>query len=209
MNSSFGISIFLHAIVVGTFASVVYLEQPEPIKEQEFTVIEKFVVKEKVPPPPVRIERSKPKPAPKTESRKVYGVSRKSLRTSAPAPEAKLGNTLAKKVDREKLKDDDVDSIPIPADEFLITSMPRVLEEIRPVYPPSAKARQLEGKVIFEIIVDRDGLVRQVILLKGIEPEMDQSAAEAMKRFRFKPAMIDEQAVAAKIKYAINFVLER
>ena len=180
-----------------------------PQIELEFSVIEKVVEKFKVSPtakkPVIAINR--PKNEKNKTGRKVYGLSRKSIE-STQGVEVKKGNTLAKNPDNEKLKIDDVDSLPIPAQEFLITAMPKILEEIRPDYPIDAKKEGVQGSVILEILIDAKGTVRSAKVVKSLDPRLDQAAINAIQKFKFRPAMMEDSAVAVKIKYAINFVLE-
>lgn len=201
-------SIGIHSAVVLLFAALFYLETPNKKGEVNFIIIEKFKVDPKQAAPAIKITKPKVKKKPLKKKRQVFGLNRKSINT-VKGTSVKKGNTVAKTPDAKKLKKEDEDSIPIPADEFLITSMPAVIEEIRPSYPPLEKKQGIEGKVIFEIIIDNKGIVREAKLLKSLGENFDQAAKAAIMKFKFRPAMMDKQAVAVKIKYAINFVLEK
>jgi protein TonB len=121
--------------------------------------------------------------------------------------EAKKGNTLAKEVDQTKLLESDVTSLPTPTEEYLVSEMPVVLSEVRPIYPKEAKEKKIEGAVVLAILIDEQGLVRQVSVIEG--PEVFKTGAlEAMKKFRFKPAKVDGRPVAVRIRYSLNFKLE-
>ena len=207
-NKSFRLSIGIHGVIVLLFTLLFYFEKPLKNNELTFTVVEKFKVIPESKSAVVKITKPKVKKKAVKKKRQVFGLSRKSM-TSTNEAAIKKGNTVAKTPDNKKLRKDDEDSIPIPTDEFLITSMPAVLEEIRPQYPEEAKKQGIQGKVIFEIIVDNKGNVRQAVLTKSLGDAFDLAAKEAIMRFKFRPAMMDKQAVAVKIKYAINFVLEK
>jgi protein TonB len=86
--------------------------------------------------------------------------------------------------------------------------MPRALKEIRPEYPSWAKEQKIFGSVIFEILIDKEGRVREAILLKGLHPELDKMAKEALLRFQFQPAFIEKEPAAVRIQYAIKYILE-
>jgi protein TonB len=190
------------------FLMAIYLGQKEEKVELTFSIIENFKVAPEAKSPVLNIQKPKVEKEAPAQKRKVYGLSRKAV-TSATGVDVKTGNTLAKTPDDLKLNKDDADSIPIPTDEFLITSMPKVIEEIRPQYPESQKKLGKEGKVIFEIIIDANGVVREAIMIQSLGPEFDQAAKEAILRFKFRPALMEKNAVPVKIKYAINFVLEK
>lgn len=217
MSRPWTISISFHSLIMGVFLFFTYF-RTQTTKQEEITfeVVEKFKVVKDIPktlPPPVEIKKKPPpKVKAKKKSRKVYGLSRKSMTANAGSSkgvEVKKGNTLAKTPDNLKLKKDDVDSLPIPADEFLITSMPKVLNEIRPVYPEEMKKKGIEGNVVMDILIDQNGKVRDVKVIKSLGPEFDQAAMEAMTKFEFRPAQINKKNVPVKIKYSIKFILER
>jgi periplasmic protein TonB len=159
---------------------------------------------------PPKMDTAKPVPPP-PETKKVFGVSRKAITTTstdAGTAEVKAGNTVAKEVDDLKLDPNDADSLPIPADEFLVTSMPVLVSEVRIPYPEEAKKAGIEGPVIMELLIDAAGKVRQVSLIKGPGFGLNEAALEAIKNFQFRPAQIKDQAVAVKIRYTYRFVLE-
>ena len=152
---------------------------------------------------------NEPIPEPKPV-REIFGANRNSYTDSSLGDEgvaAKKGNTLAKDVDQTKLEDSDASSLPTPTEEYLVSEMPVVMSEVRPVYPKEAREKQLEGAVALDVLIDDQGLVRQVSVIEGAEI-FRAGAVEAMKKFRFKPAKVDGKAVAVRIRYSLNFKLE-
>ena len=132
--------------------------------------------------------------------REVFGASRNTYTDSSAADgvEIKKGNTLAKEVDTLKLEESDADSLPTPTEEYLVSDMPVLLSEVRPVYPKEAKEKQLEGNVSLDVLIDDKGNVRQVSVIEGLEL-FRSGAVEAMKKFKFKPARVDGKPVAVGI----------
>jgi TonB family protein len=140
-------------------------------------------------------------------TREVFGTSRNSYTDEQGTVAAKKGNTLAKEADTQILLDTDADSLPTPTEEYLVSQMPVVISEVRPLYPKEAKEKQIEGSVALNVLIDETGTVRQVSVLEG--PELFRSGAlDAMKKFRFKPALVDGKAVAVRIRYLLKFELE-
>ena len=159
---------------------------------------------------PPKLDKIKP-PPPLPETKQVFGVSRKTItstQTSDTSAEVKLGNTVAKEQDNLKLDPNDLDSLPIPADDFLVSSMPQLMSEIRIQYPDEAKKAGIEGPVVMDLLIDAQGSVRQVSLIKGPGFGLNEAALAAIKDFKFRPAKIKDQAVAVKIRYTYRFVLE-
>ncbi|MBL7716134.1 MAG: TonB family protein [Bdellovibrionales bacterium] len=142
-----------------------------------------------------------------TQKRGVFGASRKSI-TSDTGEAVKAGNTVAKEVDDKKLTAADADSLPIPADEFLVSEMPKLEAEVRIPYPPQAREKKVQGAVVMDILIDAEGRVRQASLVSGPGAGLNEAALEAVKGFKFRPARIQTQSVAVKIRYSYRFVLE-
>ncbi len=210
MNKTLSQSLLLHSFFVIVFFVLMQMSERKVIETFSFDIVEKQAVEikrnQKVVINAKPSEVIKRKEAPKT--REVFGVKRKTLTSEKGSVVAKVGNTVTKKEDDKVLRDDESDSLPEPAEEFLITSMPRAINEIRPVYPKWAKEQKISGSVIFEILIDQKGDVRQAKILRGLHPKLDKLAKDAIMKFKFKPAFIEKKPAPARIKYAIKYLLE-
>ncbi len=149
-----------------------------------------------------RVQQEKPR------GREVFGISPKAV-SSEQGEEVKAGNTVAKAPDQEILKPGDPDALPVPSEEYLVTSMPELKSEVRVPYPPGARKRGIQGAVVMNLLIDDSGRVREVSLIEGPHPELNAAAMEAAKGFRFSAAMIQKKPVAVRIRYVYRFVLER
>lgn len=94
-------------------------------------------------------------------------------------------------------------------DEAEVDQKPVALFKAQPLYPIQAKSKNITGRVEFRMMVDRDGQVKNIEILKG-EPEgvFEDATKEAVTRWRFQPAKIKGKAVACWVKTAINYELE-
>ncbi len=155
---------------------------------------------------PVRVVE--PKAQQKPLGREVFGISPKAA-TSEQGEEVKAGNTVAKAPDQEILKPGDPDALPVPSEEYLVTSMPELQSEVRVPYPPEARTRGIQGAVVMNLLIDDSGKVRDVSLIEGPHPALNAAAMAAAKGFRFSAAMIQKKPVAVRIRYVYRFVLER
>lgn len=208
------LSFVIHAGLVAFVVMLTFLKLPStevyevPIEIAAPSEVQNLTeVKEQ----PKVVLKSVNEPVPSSKpAREVFGASRESYTdksVGAEGVEAKKGNTLAKEADTTKLLDSDATSLPTPTEEYLVSEMPIVLSEIRPVYPKEAKDKQLEGVVSLDVLIDQNGVVRQVSVIEG--PEIFRAGAlEAMKKFKFKPAKVDGKPVAVRIRYSLNFKLE-
>jgi protein TonB len=77
-----------------------------------------------------------------------------------------------------------------------------------PVYPPAARARNLEGRVVLRAVVDRDGRVEQAITIVESIPLLDPAAIDALRQWRFTPGQDrDGHTVRVLIDLPIRFQL--
>jgi TonB family protein len=75
-------------------------------------------------------------------------------------------------------------------------------------YSDYAKKKKITGTCIVGLIVDVNGVPQNVHLVKSLEPSLDQKAIEAVKNYRFKPALKDGTTpVPVKVNVEVNFRL--
>ncbi len=82
---------------------------------------------------------------------------------------------------------------------------PSLIERHDPIYSPDARAARVSGIVIVETLIDKDGVVREAFVLKGLPFGLDQAAVDAIRRWRFLPATKDGQPVDAVFNVTVNF----
>ena len=81
--------------------------------------------------------------------------------------------------------------------------------KVAPVYPARALQRGLEGYVIVEFTVTRQGTVRDVGVVESTSTLFERAAREAASKFKYKPRVIDGEAVEVpgvrnKISFSIT-----
>lgn len=84
---------------------------------------------------------------------------------------------------------------------------PRLLSEVKPDYTEDARRRGLEGEVVLEIVVRRDGRVGEVRVLKGLGAGLDQQAIQAVRRWTFAAATRKGRPVDVIVEVAVEFKL--
>ncbi len=84
---------------------------------------------------------------------------------------------------------------------------PSVVREVRPDYTEEGRRRGLEGDVELEIVVRRDGSVGDVRVLRGLGGGLDQRAVEAVRQWRFSPALKQGVPVDVIVEVAVEFKL--
>jgi periplasmic protein TonB len=82
---------------------------------------------------------------------------------------------------------------------------PVLLREVKPDYTEEARARKIEGDVVMEIVVNRDGSVGSVRLLQGLGYGLDARATAAVRQWRFSPATRHGVPVDVLVEVAMEF----
>jgi protein TonB len=82
---------------------------------------------------------------------------------------------------------------------------PQVIDDVKPVYPRLALAARLEGVVILEALIGRDGAVRDVKVLRGMSMGLTEAAVEAVKKRRYRPGMLEGQPVEFALTVTVQF----
>jgi periplasmic protein TonB len=81
------------------------------------------------------------------------------------------------------------------------------ITDITPIYTEAARRARIQGFVVIEAVVDRNGNVTEARVLKPLPLGLDQAALEAVKRLRFKPATLNGQPVPVYYNLTVNFQL--
>ena len=90
---------------------------------------------------------------------------------------------------------------------------PRIIPSSRalPQYPPAARRAGLLGTVILMVVIEEDGQVGEIQVLRSPDQRwgFDLSAIDAVKQWRYEPALMNGRAVAAYITVMVEFTLSR
>jgi periplasmic protein TonB len=84
---------------------------------------------------------------------------------------------------------------------------PRILREVKAGYTEGARRANVEGEVVLEIVVRRDGSVSDVKLMNGLPHGLNERAIAAVRQWRFAPATRFGQAVDVIVEVAVEFKL--
>ena len=76
-----------------------------------------------------------------------------------------------------------------------------------PEYTDRARKKKLTGVVGLTVVVTPEGNVGEVKVVRSLDPDMDQSAADTVRRWKFHPGTREGQPVAVQINVLISFNL--
>lgn len=76
-----------------------------------------------------------------------------------------------------------------------------------PVYPEIARKAGVEGTVVLHVLVDKEGNIRNVRVIKGLGAGLDEAAIESAKNSKWTPAIQNHRPVAVWVSLPIRFKL--
>ena len=68
---------------------------------------------------------------------------------------------------------------------------PELVHRVEPIYPDIAVSARLRGVVILEALVDRDGRVAEVKVLRAAHRLLDDAAITAVRQWRYRPLVLN------------------
>jgi TonB family protein len=87
--------------------------------------------------------------------------------------------------------------------------LPQQLDAPRPFYPREPFDARIEGAVGLEVVVQANGSVGDVRVVKPVNPDLDEAAVACARRWRFKPATKDGQPLDLIVALEITFKIGR
>lgn len=89
---------------------------------------------------------------------------------------------------------------------------PKLVSKVMPAYPESAREKRIEGIVIVQTEIDKQGNVTNASVHQGIEGEegkaLGEAAIAAVKQWKFEPALKNGKPVDTKYKVTVRFRLD-
>jgi protein TonB len=84
-------------------------------------------------------------------------------------------------------------------------SKPIVLYQVEPEFSEEARKAKFSGNVEVYLWVDPDGKPSHIRVVRGVGMGLDEKAVEAVRQYRFKPAMKDGKPVQVDLYVDVNF----
>jgi periplasmic protein TonB len=81
-----------------------------------------------------------------------------------------------------------------------------LIHRVQPMYPPLARQARIQGTVVLQAEISKDGSIENLRLISG-HPMLAPSAIEAVKQWRYKPYFLNGEPVAVETQITVNFTL--
>ncbi len=86
-------------------------------------------------------------------------------------------------------------------------SAPVVIRSVEPEFTPEARTADFQGSVSIQLIVDTQGNPQNVHVVRHLGMGLDEKAIDAVRQYRFKPAMYEGHPVAVQMIVEVTFRL--
>lgn len=98
---------------------------------------------------------------------------------------------------------------PVPASIHLSSKLVEgnLIYKSVPQYPPIAKATRTEGTVVLQAMISKMGTIENLRVISG-SPMLQQAAIDAVKTWRYRPYVLNEQAVEVETTVNVIFKLQ-
>jgi periplasmic protein TonB len=84
-------------------------------------------------------------------------------------------------------------------------SQPEVLFQVEPEFSEEARKAKFMGSVLVGLVVDTSGRPQSVHIVRGVGMGLDEKAMEAVRQYKFKPAMENGKPVPVELNVEVNF----
>jgi TonB family protein len=203
-------------------AAVVLVSAPYAAQEQARTTS------------PVLIKEVKPEYTDAAKARKVQGTVEMAVLVQvdgAPGPDVRIIKSLDPDLDQQaikavrgwRFKPGTKDGQPVPVEvniEMTFTlrdgpvykvgegiTAPKATTHPNPKYTQRALDEHIQGSVELSAIVEADGSVTSIEVVKGLSDDLDKAAIDALKQWHFTPGQKDGANVRVEVKVEMTFTV--
>jgi len=81
-----------------------------------------------------------------------------------------------------------------------------LLHRVEPVYPPMARTARVQGAVVLEAIISKEGAMKDLRLISG-PALLVPAAVEAVSQWRYRPYVLNDEAIEVETQITVNFIL--
>ena len=81
-----------------------------------------------------------------------------------------------------------------------------LIHKVQPEYPPLARQVRIQGTVVFEAIISREGTIENLQAVSG-NPMLVPAAMAAVRQWRYRPYLLNGVPVEVETQVTVNFLL--
>jgi periplasmic protein TonB len=81
-----------------------------------------------------------------------------------------------------------------------------IIYRVQPSYPPIARLARVQGTVELRAIISKTGTIENLVAING-HPMLVKSAIEAVRQWRYRPYLLNNEPIEVETEITVNFVL--
>jgi protein TonB len=81
-----------------------------------------------------------------------------------------------------------------------------IIYRVQPSYPPIARLARVQGTVELRAIISKAGTIENLVVVRG-HPMLVKSAIEAVRQWRYRPYLLNNEPIEVETEITVNFVL--
>jgi periplasmic protein TonB len=81
-----------------------------------------------------------------------------------------------------------------------------LVRKILPTYPPLAHSAGIQGQVVLQAVISKQGIIENLRVLAG-HPMLVPAAIEAVRQWRYRPYVLNNEPVEVETQITVNFSL--
>ena len=79
-----------------------------------------------------------------------------------------------------------------------------LIRKVQPTYPPLAKSARIQGEVVLQAMISKQGTVENLHVLSG-HPMLTAAAIDAVRQWRYRPYILNGEPVEVETQITVNF----
>lgn len=83
----------------------------------------------------------------------------------------------------------------------------KVINRVEPIYPTFAKQARIQGEVLLEAIIAKDGSIQNLRVVNQAHPLLIQAALQAVQQWRYQPTLLSGEPVEVETIIRVQFKL--
>jgi len=83
-----------------------------------------------------------------------------------------------------------------------------LLHKVAPVYPLLARQAHMQGAVVLQAVIAKDGSIEKLQVIQG-QTLLTDAAVEAVKKWKYKPYLLNGEPVEVETTITVNFTFSR
>jgi periplasmic protein TonB len=81
-----------------------------------------------------------------------------------------------------------------------------LIRKVQPSYPPLARSARIQGTVVLQAVISKQGTIENLRLLSG-HPMLAPAAIDAVRQWRYRPYILNSEPVEVETQITVNFSL--